>query len=156
MPRASTLIARPALRRLPTRPSRLVQGLIQRVLPRLFWLQGLELRSGNAAQGLAEAFAAQQAGESTLLIAFRHPSTRDPLVLADLFWNRIPAEAVALLQPLPRPVELRFLYDRGIPIWADSTVQPLPRPVPRWCRAAMPWWSHRKAPPTISPERWRR
>ena len=82
MPRASTLIARPALRRLTTRPSRLVQGLIQRVLPRLFRLQGLELRSGNAAQGLAKAFAAQQAGESTLLIAFRHPSTRDPLVLA--------------------------------------------------------------------------
>ena len=122
MPRASTLIARPALRRLPTRPSRLVQGLIQRVLPRLFRLQGLELRSGNAAQGLAEAFAAQQAGESTLLIAFRHPSTRDPLVLADLFWNRIPAEAAALLQPLPRPVELRFLYDRGIPIWAGPVI----------------------------------
>ena len=122
MPRASTLIARPALRRLPTRPSRLVQGLIGRLLPLVFRLQGLELRGGNAVQRLAEAFAAQQTGTCTLLIAFRHPSTRDPLVLADLFWNRVPAEAAALLQPLPRPIELRFLYDRGIPIWAGPVI----------------------------------
>ncbi len=122
MPRASTLIARPALRRLPTRPSRLVQGLIRRLLPGLFRLQGLELRSGNAAERLSRAFAAQQAGESTLLVAFRHPSTRDPLVLADLFWNRVPAEAVAWRKSLPRPVELRFLYDRGIPIWAGPLI----------------------------------
>ena len=122
MPRASTMIARPALRRLPTRPSRLVQGLIGRLLPLVFRMQGLELRGGNAVQGLAQAFAAQQTGTCTLLIAFRHPSTRDPLVLADLFWNRVPAEAATLLQPLPRPIELRFLYDRGIPIWAGPVI----------------------------------
>ena len=121
MPRASTLIARPALRRLPTRPSRLVQGLIRRLLPGLFRLQGLELRSGNAAEGLSRAFAAQQAGESTLLIAFRHPSTRDPLVLADLFWNRVPADRMAQIPttasgaalPLrPRHPDLGWPIDR--------------------------------------------
>ena len=122
MPRAATQTARPALRRLPTRPSRLVQAVVRRLLPLVFRLQGLELRCGNAAEGLAHAFRAQQRGETTLLIAFRHPSTRDPVVLADLFWNRINATAERLKQPLLRPLELRFLYDRGIPIWAGPLI----------------------------------
>ena len=122
MPRASTQIARPALRRLPTRASRLIQRLIQHLLPPLFRLQRLELHSSKAAQGLAQELADQQAGSSSLLIAFRHPSPRDPLVLADLFWNRVPHAAKALGHPLPRPVLLRFLYDRGIPLWAGPVI----------------------------------
>ena len=122
MPRASTHTARPALRRLPTRPSRMVQTVISRLLPLLFRSQGLEIRHGNAAEGLARAFAAQQSGGCNLLIAFRHPSTRDPVVLADLFWNRVPQAARRLKLPLPRPIQLRFLYDRGIPIWAGQVI----------------------------------
>ena len=122
MPSASTQFARPALRRLPTRSSRPVQSLVRRLLPLVFRAQGLEIRNGNAADGLAKAFQAHQAGETTLLIAFRHPSTRDPLVLADLFWNRAPSTARQLYSPLARPVELRFLYDRGIPIWAGPLI----------------------------------
>ena len=122
MPRASTQFARPALRRLPTRSSRPVQSLVRRLLPLVFRVQGLEVRDGNAAEGLAKAFQAHQAGETTLLIAFRHPSTRDPLVLADLFWNRAPRTARLHNSPLARPVELRFLYDRGIPIWAGPLI----------------------------------
>ena len=122
MPRASTQIARPALRRLPTRASRLIQRLIQHLLPPLFRLQRLELYSSKAAEGLAHELADQQAGSCSLLIAFRHPSPRDPLVLADLFWNRVPRAARALGHPLPRPVLLRFLYDRGIPLWAGPVI----------------------------------
>ena len=122
MPRASTQNARPALRRLPTHPSRMVQAVVSRLLPLLFRGQGLEIRNGNAANGLARAFAAQQSGESNLLIAFRHPSTRDPVVLADLFWNRVPEAAQRLKLPLARPIQLRFLYDRGIPIWAGPVI----------------------------------
>ena len=122
MPSASTQFARPALRRLPTRSSRPVQSLVRRLLPLVFRAQGLEIRNGNAADGLAKAFQAHQAGETTLLIAFRHPSTRDPLVLADLFWNRAPSKARQCYSPLARPVELRFLYDRGIPIWAGPLI----------------------------------
>ena len=122
MPSASTQFARPALRRLPTRSSRPVQSLVRRLLPLVFRAQGLEIRNGNAADGLAKAFQAHQAGETTLLIAFRHPSTRDPLVLADLFWNRAPSTARQCYSPLARPVELRFLYDRGIPIWAGPLI----------------------------------
>ena len=85
MPRASTQNSRPALRRLPTRPSRMVQAEVSRLLPLLFRSQGLELSHRYAAEALAKAFAAQQSGGCNLLIAFRHPSTRDPVVMADLF-----------------------------------------------------------------------
>ena len=122
MPRASTQNARPALRRLPTRASRMVQAVVSRVLPLLFRSQGLEISSGDAAEGLARAFAAQQAGACNLLLAFRHPSTRDPLVLADLFWNRAPRAARQHHLQLARPIQLRFLYDRGIPIWAGPVI----------------------------------
>ena len=122
MPRASTQIARPALRRLPTRPSRMVQAVVSRLLPLLFRSQGLELSHRDAAEALAKAFAAQQSGACNLLIAFRHPSTRDPMVMADLFWNGIPRAARRLKLQLPRPIQLRFLYDRGIPIWAGPVI----------------------------------
>ena len=122
MPRASTQNARPALRRLPTRPSRMVQAVVSRLLPLLFRSQGLELRHRDAAAGLARAFAAQQSGACNLLIAFRHPSTRDPVVMADLLWNGIPQAARRLKLPLTRPIQLRFLYDRGIPIWAGPLI----------------------------------
>jgi len=101
MPRASTQIARPALRRLPTRPSRMVQAVVSRLLPLLFRSQGLELSHRDAAEALAKAFAAQQSGACNLLIAFRHPSTRDPVVMADLFWNGIPQAARRLKLQLP-------------------------------------------------------
>ena len=116
MPRASSQNARPALRRLPTRPSRMVQAVVSRLLPLLFRSQGLELSHRDAAEGMAGAFAAQQSGACNLLIAFRHPSTRDPVVMADLFWNQVPRAARRLKLQLPRPIQLRFLYDRGIPI----------------------------------------
>lgn len=119
MPRVSTQFARPALRRLPTRSSRPVQSLVRRLLPLVFRVQGLEVRNGNAAEGLAKAFQAHQAGETTLLIAFRHPSTRDPLVLADLFWNRAANTARQHNSPLARPVELRFYTTVGFPFGQD-------------------------------------
>ena len=122
MPRASTQNARPALRRLPTRASRIVQDVVSWVLPLLFRSQGLEISSSAASEGLARAFAAQQSGACNLLIAFRHPSTRDPLVLADLFWNRVPRAARQHHLHLARPIQLRFLYDRGIPIWAGPVI----------------------------------
>ena len=92
MPSASTQNARPALRRLPTRPSRMVQAVVSRLLPLLLRSQGLELSHRDAAEGLARAFAAQQSGACNLLIAFRHPSTRDPVVMADLSGTAFPLQ----------------------------------------------------------------
>ena len=42
--------------------------------------------------------------------------------MADLFWNGIPRAARRLRLQLPRPIQLRFLYDRGIPIWAGPVI----------------------------------
>ena len=42
--------------------------------------------------------------------------------MADLFWNGIPRAARRLKLKLPRPIQLRFLYDRGIPIWAGPVI----------------------------------
>lgn len=122
MPRASILSARPALRRLPTRPGRRVQRVLQRLIPLVLRAQKLQIRPGNAAEQLAKAFSAQQRGDTTLLLAFRHPSSRDPMVLADLFWNQVPRAADQLGLRLPRPIELRYIYDRGIPIWAGPVI----------------------------------
>ena len=58
MPRASTQNARPALRRLPTRPSRMVQAVVSRLLPLLFRSQGLELSHRDAAEALEQALVA--------------------------------------------------------------------------------------------------
>ena len=55
MPRVATQNARPALRRLPTRPSWMVQAVISRLLPLLFRSQGLELSHRDAAEGLGKA-----------------------------------------------------------------------------------------------------
>ena len=92
------------------------------LLPFVFRGQRLHLSYTAAAEVLAREFAAKQRGECNLLIAFRHPSPRDPLVLADLFWNRIPQAARRLGLPLREPILLRFLYDRGIPLWAGPTI----------------------------------
>tara|TARA_B100002052_G_scaffold272278_1_gene273809 strand:- start:815 stop:2149 length:1335 start_codon:yes stop_codon:yes gene_type:complete len=122
LPRATIQTARPALRRLPTQSSRAVQAILQRLLPLLFKSQRLQLRNGNAAEGLAHEFHALQTGQRSLLVTFRHPSPRDPLVMADLFWNRVPHAARQLGRSLQRPIELRFLYDRGIPLWAGPVI----------------------------------
>ena len=42
--------------------------------------------------------------------------------MADLFWKQVPRAARRLKLQLPRPIQLRFLYDRGIPIWAGPVI----------------------------------
>jgi hypothetical protein len=63
-----------------------------------------------------------QAGESRLLLAFRHPSIDDPACLAHLIWRDLAREGRRLgRQWRPRP-HFQFLYDRGIPLWAGPRI----------------------------------
>jgi hypothetical protein len=67
-----------------------------------------------------------QAGESRLLLAFRHPSLDDPAVMAHLLWIDLaragrPAGSRDGRRFHPRP-HAQFLYDRGIPLWAGAPV----------------------------------
>lgn len=61
-------------------------------------------------------------GKTRLLIAFRHPSVDDPLVLFYLLAHLLPQAAYAQGIPLPKPIHCHFLYDRGIPLWAGRWV----------------------------------
>lgn len=58
-----------------------------------------------------------QDGKVRLLLAFRHPSSKDPFCLAHLIWRLLPQTAQAMGVPLQRPIHSFFMYDRGIPLW---------------------------------------
>ena len=101
-----------------------------RVLAVSRWLLPLWLRrqsqitrvSVRQPERLVEAMARFQAGDSRLLLAFRHPSVEDPACLAHLLWRALPREAQrrgVRLRPTPHA---QFLYDRGIPLWAGPRV----------------------------------
>ena len=71
---------------------------------------------------LVDAMDRFQAGESRLLLAFRHPSVDDPACLAHLIWRDLPREGRRLgrrWRPFPH---FQFLYDRGIPLWAGPRI----------------------------------
>jgi hypothetical protein len=57
-----------------------------------------------------------------LLLAFRHPSTNDPLCMGYLFWYL--AQNYARKQGIKfnSPIHVHFMYDRGIPLWAGDGV----------------------------------
>ncbi|MFM7362463.1 MAG: 1-acyl-sn-glycerol-3-phosphate acyltransferase [Cyanobium sp.] len=101
-----------------------------RVLASACLLLPLVLRRGSAitdlqvegGKRLVEAMAAFQAGESRLMLAFRHPSVSDPICLAALLWRELPQLARRQgVRLRPRP-HAHFLYDRGIPLWAGPLV----------------------------------
>jgi len=91
------------------------------LLPLLLRWQGVARWEVEGAAELARWIAAQQAGECRLLLAFRHPSTRDPFAMAELLWRQVPRAARQQGLVLRQPVHAQFLYDRGIPLWAGRS-----------------------------------
>ena len=84
-------------------------------------LRAIEVEEIGRLQRAMEQF---QAGESRLLLAFRHPSLDDPAVMAHLLWCDLaragrPAGRRDGRRFQPRP-HAQFLYDRGIPLWAGA------------------------------------
>ncbi len=63
-----------------------------------------------------------QAGEIRFLMAFRHPSTNDPLCMAYLLFHIVPLLARQQKISLQHPIHSHFIYDRGIPLWAGAQV----------------------------------
>lgn len=61
-----------------------------------------------------------QAGETRLLLAFRHPSLDDAAVLAHLLWHVLPREGRQRGVRWRHRPHAQFLYDRGIPLWAGA------------------------------------
>lgn len=58
-----------------------------------------------------------QDSQVRLLLAFRHPSSKDPFCLGQLMWRLLPQTAQKMGVPLKHPTHAYFLYDRGIPLW---------------------------------------
>ena len=108
---------------LPPRLDGRVLALSRRLLP--WYLRRQCAITSLEVQNLARLVAAMdrfQAGESRLLLAFRHPSVDDPACLAHLIWRDLAREGRRLgRQWRPRP-HFQFLYDRGIPLWAGPRI----------------------------------
>ncbi|XFA74168.1 hypothetical protein RYO59_002433 [Thermosynechococcaceae cyanobacterium Okahandja] len=115
--------ARPPLHFLPQRFSYPVWWGFSRILP-LYLRYGLGFTTlkGVNVETLAHAYAQFQAGQLRLLLAFRHPSTDDPLVMGYLMWHLLPRAAKQRGIRLKPPTNGYFLYDRGIPLWAGEAV----------------------------------
>jgi hypothetical protein len=108
---------------LPPRLDGRVLALSRRMLPwylrRQCAITSLEVQNLERLVAAMDRF---QAGESRLLLAFRHPSVDDPACLAHLIWRDLAREGRRLgRQWRPRP-HFQFLYDRGIPLWAGPRI----------------------------------
>jgi 1-acyl-sn-glycerol-3-phosphate acyltransferase len=120
MPRAKVQAAQPALDFIPPAYTPWLHRLCRLALPAVLASRGIRRCEVSGAGRLAELYAAAQAGQVRLLIAFRHPSTADPLVMAQLIWKELPRAARRHGIRLAGPVHSQFLYDRGIPLWAGA------------------------------------
>jgi hypothetical protein len=113
----------PPLEFLPPRLDGRVVAVSRLVLPLwLRWRCGIEAVEVEGMASLVEAMRSFQAGESRLLLAFRHPSLDDPLSMAQLLWVELAqAGRQQGLRFDPAPTG-QFLFDRGIPLWAGAAM----------------------------------
>ncbi len=113
----------PPLEFLPPRLDGRVLALGRLVLPLwLRWRCGITAVEVEGMATLVEAMHSFQAGESRLLLAFRHPSLDDPLSMARLLWVELAREGRRQgLRFDPAPTG-QFLFDRGIPLWAGPAM----------------------------------
>ena len=120
MPRTKVQAAQPALAFIPPAHTPWLLRLCRLALPAVLASRGIVRCEVSGAGQLAGLYGAMQAGQVRLLIAFRHPSTIDPLVMAQLLWREVPKAARREGIRLAGPVHSQFLYDRGIPLWAGA------------------------------------
>ncbi|MGB3496493.1 MAG: 1-acyl-sn-glycerol-3-phosphate acyltransferase [Elainellaceae cyanobacterium] len=76
----------------------------------------------HEANKLVDLFHQFEAGKIRLMLAFRHPSTIDPLCVGQVVWNQLPAIARRQGNPFRAQPHVQFIYDRGIPLWAGPAV----------------------------------
>lgn len=103
--------------------SPLVLRLGRSLLP--FWLRrrkSVVRIDVTQAEKLIDLFHQFQAGNIRLLLAFRHPTTIDPLCMGQMVWNILPAIARRQGRPFRTQPHIQFIYDRGIPLWAGAAV----------------------------------
>jgi hypothetical protein len=119
----SDLRAQPALPFLPPQYNRWVcQGAQLTLLPLLRWRTSVAHIKVENGEQLLQTYQDFADGKIRWLLAFRHPSVDDPLVLSYCLWHWLPRYAKRQGVTLPKPVHTHFIYDRGIPLWAGRWV----------------------------------
>jgi hypothetical protein len=96
---------------------RVLYWLLPAIIQRRSTVRDIE---ANNVETLVDLYHQFQAGKIRFLMAFRHPSTDDPLCLAYLLSRLVPKVAKQQGIPLQFPIHAHFMYDRGIPLWAGS------------------------------------
>lgn len=115
--------AQPPLEFLPPQYDPLVRQITDLAAP--FWTRWREQVvdiEADRVETLVKLYEEFQAGKVRFMMAFRHPSSNDPLCMLHLVSRSVPQTAKAMGVRLQRPVHSHFIYDRGIPIWAGSLV----------------------------------
>jgi 1-acyl-sn-glycerol-3-phosphate acyltransferase len=115
--------AQPPLEFIPPALDRNVLRIVQACFP--LWMRSrtalAEVKATNVEE-LVNLYAQFQAGKIRLLLAFRHPSSNDPMVMGYLLSRLLPQMAKHQRVVLKPPYHAHFMYDRGIPLWAGSAV----------------------------------
>lgn len=113
----------PSLHYLPQKFNPWVWWVFSRLLPPwLRWKMKIRTIEAENLEQLAHLYQQFQAGQGRLILAFRHPSTDDPLCMGYLLWHLLPRQAKKMGVRLRSPVNSYFIYDRGIPLWAGNGV----------------------------------
>ncbi|MDX2099552.1 MAG: 1-acyl-sn-glycerol-3-phosphate acyltransferase [Leptolyngbyaceae cyanobacterium bins.59] len=116
----------PPLEFIPPAFNPVVLRLMQLLMPgwQRFGTQISEIEADRV-EVLADLYQQFQTGKVRFMMAFRHPSVNDPVVMANLLWQKVPQAARQHKIPLQKPTHAHFIYDRGIPLWAGQFVGPL-------------------------------
>ncbi|NJN75260.1 MAG: 1-acyl-sn-glycerol-3-phosphate acyltransferase [Synechococcaceae cyanobacterium RL_1_2] len=116
--------AQPPLEFIPPKFNPWVLKGAQTILPAVINLKtNINAIEGRELETLVKLWQQFQAKQIRLLIAFRHPSVADPLVMMELFRRLLPHQANQMGISLNSPIHSHFIYDRGIPLWAGKTVE---------------------------------
>lgn len=115
--------AQPPLAFIPQSLNPMVVETVRFLLP--FWMPWkLSITSVEAEnlEVLVKLYQEFQAGKIRFLMAFRHPSTKDPFAMSNMLWRLVPKEARKAGIRFKTPTYSHFIYDRGIPLWAGQFV----------------------------------
>jgi len=115
--------AQPPLRYVPPR----FRGALFRTLRPAFtpyrrWVFGVERPELRNVESLVREYARFQAGESRLILAYRHPNKDDPPLTAYVMAAMLPREARRLGVRLAGPTFAHFIYGIGITQWNSPMV----------------------------------
>ncbi|MBD1849455.1 1-acyl-sn-glycerol-3-phosphate acyltransferase [Leptolyngbya sp. FACHB-711] len=115
--------AQPPLEFLPPNYDPLVRQMTHLAAPSwIRWREQVVDIEANQVETLVKLYEEFQAGKVRFMMAFRHPSSNDPLCMFHLVSRCVPRTAATMGIRLQAPVHSHFIYDRGIPLWAGSLV----------------------------------